>query len=129
MNEVPTVQEANGEGDRDPPASGRIIDTETAQVPGLRVQVQYDRANRAGAEPSQSQSTRGSPVNSCARCLVPLATKRLTSQRLVAAFCSWGCYDAAWAAEIPRVPARGGLPVQDDVDYVDMAGPNETTVG
>lgn len=67
-------------------------------------------------------------MNTCAHCSAPLAERRLTSRALSAAFCSYACYDVAWRMAFGRQEPTGGLPVQDDVDYVDLEGPMETNV-
>ena len=63
----------------------------------------------------------------CALCSLPLSPPAVRSQALEGDFHET-CYGAAWKERMPRVEARGGLPVQDDLDYVDMQGPNETVV-
>lgn len=64
----------------------------------------------------------------CALCSLPLTPPAVRSQALGGLYHE-ACYEAAWKSEMPRCAPRGGLPVQDDLDYVDMEGPNETVVG
>lgn len=64
----------------------------------------------------------------CAHCGLPVGNRRYFST-VLGAFCSPQCYEAEWALVMPRRVSTGGLPIQEDVDYVDMEGPNETVVG
>jgi hypothetical protein len=64
----------------------------------------------------------------CALCSLPLTPPAVRSQVLEGDFHE-ACYQAAWKERMPRVEPRGGLPIQDDINYVDMEGPNETVVG
>ena len=64
----------------------------------------------------------------CALCSLRLISPAVRSQVLEGDFHD-ACYGAAWKERMPRVEPRGGLPVQDDVDYHDCEGPNETVVG
>ena len=64
----------------------------------------------------------------CALCSLPLTPSSVRSQALEGDFHE-ACYEAAWKERFGRIEARGGLPIQDDVDYHDLEGPNETVVG
>ena len=68
-------------------------------------------------------------MTTCAHCSLPLTPPSVRSQVLEGEFHE-ACYGAAWREGFGKQEPTGGrLPIQDDVDYVDMEGPNETVVG